>query len=374
LQPLQSLDLIASQTAVIREIHKLGSTARVDLARATGLSTQSLTRITKELIDEGLIIEGERRHSGRGQPAVTLSISPGRLVSFGLVIEHDQITCVAAELGGERIFYLKRRGSYENAELAVAEASAMLRTAVEQCPKHAVALGVGVSQSGFFFDEGSRRVASRNDPTGYAKVDLRTALQLPTDMPVFVENDGRAAAVGQAVDGVGKNLDSFFLILMTKGVGGGFVHRGELIRGRLGNAGEVASFVPSAPSHLKPSAESLRDFLRSRWGSTPSDEEIEAALEQKDAVVEEWLDGATRSLQPALEAITALLDPSAIILAGRLLPTVRRAIAERITIEGISYKEFRAPVPQVIVDPRTDCLSVGACALPVADFLYRASA
>lgn len=371
---VRNLQLIPSQTSVIREIHKCGSTTRVDLAGTTGLSTQSLTRITKQLIDDGLIVEGERRHTGRGQPAVCISIAPGRLVSFGLVIEHDQITCVATELGGERIFYLRRRGDFGNADHVVDEASSMLKTAVDQCPANAIALGVGVSQSGFFLERDSRRVASRNDPTGYAKLDLRTALKLPEDMPVFVENDGRAAAIGQAVDGVGKGLESFFLILMTKGIGGGFVHKGELIRGRLGNAGEVANFVPSAPSHLKPSAESLRDFLKSRWGYTPSDDEIEVAAGRKDRDFEEWLCGAVESLEPVLEAITTLLDPEAIILAGRLLPSVRRAIAERARVNGISYKDFRAPVPDIIVDPRTDCLSVGACALPVASFLYGVSA
>jgi len=370
LRPVSELKLIASHLAVVREVHRAGSATRVDLAAATGLSTQSLTRITKQLLDDEMLVEGERRIVGRGQPAIYLSIRPGRLVSFGLVIEHDQITCVASELGGEQIFFLKRRGAYENAGRAIDEAAAMLATACEQTPEEAYALGVGVSVSGFFFEEGTRRFVSRNDVKGWSAIDLTEALKLPAPMPIFVENDGRAAAIGQAVDGVGRNIDSFFLILMTKGLGGGFVHKGELIRGRLGNAGEVANFVPRTPSLERPAMESLVNFLRQEWGAPPSETEIDKAIRDNDPAMTQWLDRASRSLEPALQAITALLDPKAVILAGRMPPSVRQAMAERLVIEGVTYAGFKAPTPEILVDPKTDCLSVGAAALPVAAFLY----
>lgn len=370
LKPLHDLDLIPSHLAVLREIHRAGAATRVDLAKSTGLSAQSLTRLTKQLIDDGFLTEGERRIQGRGQPAIYLSIAPGRLVSFGLVFEHDQITCVANELGGGLVFYLKRRGAYAEARHAVAEATAMLAAAVAQAPADAYALGVGASISGFFLDAHSRRAVSRNDVEGWINVDLTTDLPLPVPMPVFVENDGRAAAMGQAVDGVGKNLESFFLVLMTKGIGGGFVNRGRLVRGRLGNAGEIATFVPKTPSVWRPTSEALARRLNEKWGLAPNDAEIEDAVRRGDPTVNEWLDNAASGLLPALHAVNALIDPQAIIFAGRLSPSVRRALADRIRLEGVSYAGYEAPAPEVIIDPKTDCLTVGAYSLPVASLLY----
>ena len=355
----------------MREIHRAGSATRVDLTKLTGLSTQSLTRITKQLIDNDILVEGERRINGRGQPAIFLSIRPSRFISFGIVLEHDQITCVASELGGDQIFYLKRRGDFQKAEHALAEANSMLATAMEQCPENAFALGVGVSVSGFFFEEGSRKFISRNDVEGWRTIDLTESLMTPIDIPIFVENDGRAAAIGQAVNGIGRQTDYFFLILMTKGIGGGFVHRGELIRGRLGNAGEVANFVPRTPSTMRPTVESLNSFLRQKWGTNPSEEQIQAAIQGEDPAIMEWVAGAAETLGPALNAIIALLDPKAIILAGRLLPSVRQALADRFSIDGISFAGVQAPIPAILVDPKTDCLSVGAAALPIAAFLYK---
>lgn len=355
----------------MREIHRSGASTRVDLAKTTGLSTQSLTRITKQLLDAGLLKEGERRVVGRGQPAIYLGIAPGQFVSFGLVIEHDQIICVASELGGEQIFFLKRRGSYEKASVAILEAEKMLETAFKQAPSDAYALGVGVSVSGFFIEEGTRRFVSRNDVEGWRAIDLQESLTPPAPMPIFIENDGRAAACGQAIDGVGRQLDSFFLILMTKGIGGGFVYNGELIRGRLGNAGEVAEFVPRSPSLERPAMESLMNYLREQWGTTPTEIEIEKALRDQDQSLMTWLDRASKSLEPVLQAISALLDPQAIVLAGRLMPAIRQAIADRLKIQGISFAGHGAPTPEILVDPKTDCLSVGAASLPVANFFYR---
>lgn len=370
MRPVDELELIPSHLKVIREVHRAGSATRVDLSKATGLSTQSLTRITKKLLDDELLVEGERRIVGRGQPAIFLSFKPSRLVSFGLVMEHDQITCVASELGGEQIVFLRRRGNFKKADHAIKEAEAMLEAAVAQAPDDAYALGVGVSVSGFFIEEGSRKFVSRNDVEGWRSADLTEVLKVPVPMPVFVENDGRAAAIGQAVDGVGRDVESFFLILMTKGIGGGFVYKGELIRGRLGNAGEVAALVPPTPSLQRPTAESMNEFLRQRWGAPPSEAEIERGVRDGDADLSEWLDGAAESLRSVLYVVNALLDPKAIILAGRLSPVIRKAMADRLQLEGVNYAGIHAQTPTILIDPKTDALSVGAAALPVASFLY----
>lgn len=356
----------------MREIHRAGTASRVDLARATGLSTQSLTRITKDLLDRGYVVEGERRFGGRGQPAILLSIAPGRFISFGLVFEHDRITCIAMEMGGEEIFRLRRRGRFNAAGDAVAAAAKMLSDAIPQVPDESVVLGLGISVSGFFFDGGAARVVSRNDPEGWRATDLRQVFEDEFNMPVTVENDGSVAAVGQALSGVATGLDDFFLVLMTKGVGGGFVHDGRLVRGRLGNAGELAALMPVDAAAIRPSEESLDAFLKARWGASPTAAQIDAALRAGDTAIDDWLEQATAVLEPALSAVTALLDPGAIVFAGRLPVSIREALARRVVITGPSFAGIDAPVPDILIDPKTDCLAVGAASLPVLSFLRQA--
>jgi len=64
---------------------------------ATG-SPQSLTRITQELISGGYVPEVKRGIPADGTPAIEMSLAPGRLLSIGLILEHDRITCVTSDL------------------------------------------------------------------------------------------------------------------------------------------------------------------------------------------------------------------------------------------------------------------------------------
>src|SRR3546814_16870783 len=61
----------------------------------------------------------------------------------------------------------------------------------------------------------------------------------PFDLPVFVENDAAAAAMGEMQLGLGQTLSSFFYILISSGLGGGIVVDGAYFRGADGRSGEL---------------------------------------------------------------------------------------------------------------------------------------
>jgi glucokinase len=68
---------------------------------------------------------------------------------------------------------------------------------------------------------------------------LNEALQLP----VFLENDANAAALGEKWAGAGRELDNFLLITLGTGIGGGFILHGDLWAGENGKAGEIGHMV-----------------------------------------------------------------------------------------------------------------------------------
>src|SRR3546814_9530990 len=61
----------------------------------------------------------------------------------------------------------------------------------------------------------------------------------PFDLPVFVENDAAAAAMGEMQLGLGQTLSSFFYILISSGLGSGIVVDGAYFRGADGRSGEL---------------------------------------------------------------------------------------------------------------------------------------
>lgn len=76
---------------------------------------------------------------------------------------------------------------------------------------------------------------------------LRTLLRLP----VTLENDANAAALAEAKFGAGRHVDSVFYVTVSTGIGGGFVHKQNLISGAHGSAGEVGNMIirTDGPTH-----------------------------------------------------------------------------------------------------------------------------
>ena len=68
-------ELHDAQRTVLLELLIHGSTSRAELARRTGLSRTSLTRLTRDLVDMGFVSEGETNApNGRGRPSEILNL------------------------------------------------------------------------------------------------------------------------------------------------------------------------------------------------------------------------------------------------------------------------------------------------------------
>ena len=78
------------------------------------------------------------------------------------------------------------------------------------------------------------------------QVPLQKMLGEALRLPVFLENDANAAALGEKWAGAGRELDNFLLITLGTGIGGGFILHGELWSGENGKAGEFGHMVVAA--------------------------------------------------------------------------------------------------------------------------------
>ncbi len=368
---LDNLDLSLSEKLVLFSIYQNKSSSRVQLSEQCGLSGQSLTRITKKFLDQGLILEGSRKKTGeRGQPAVFLSMAPKSIVSLGLVIEHDGLSCSARDLCGNKLFLVKLQGDYQSAKKALAEGKQLLELALSQIPQDAYVVGTGISVSGLFVSNKERRyVVSRNDLEGWRKVDIHNPMELSMPMQFKVENDGRAAAVGHSISGIGKPYHSFFSILMTKGIGGGFIHKNRVLNGFNHNAGEIAELTPKTPALIRPTLESFHQVCEVVTGNkNPLNEDLVQLLQTPHELVEQWLSTNTEILENICRSISVFCDPEAIILAGRLPFEVRAELKQRITLQSLSFMQETVTPPTLIVDPSEDALIDGASALPLFQY------
>lgn len=70
-------------------------------------------------------------------------------------------------------------------------------------------------------------------------ISIRELLQDQIDLPIVIENDANAAAMGEYHYGKGHGVDSFVMLTLGTGIGSGIIQNGEIFKGSRGVAGEL---------------------------------------------------------------------------------------------------------------------------------------
>ncbi|MFJ7255387.1 ROK family protein [Streptomyces sp. NPDC098085] len=219
--------------------------SRLELAERTGLTPQAVSKITARLRAEGLATEAGHRASTGGKPRTVLRLVPDAGHAVGLHLDRDELTVVLVDLAGtvaaSRTAPLDFGAPADEVVAAAAYAVAAVRGAVPSVrdegarPVGRPVLGVGVAVPGPLDHRGGvlHRVTGFPQWDGYP---LRDALAARTGLPVVVDKDTNAAALGLALR-AGAGGDFAYLHLGT-GLGAGLVLGGGLHRGVRTGAGE----------------------------------------------------------------------------------------------------------------------------------------
>src|SRR4051812_49934006 len=75
-----------------------GPIARTQIAKRLGLSPATVTAVTRELLDQGVVRVAERAASKGGRPALLLELVGGAASAFGVEIAPDHLVGVRVNL------------------------------------------------------------------------------------------------------------------------------------------------------------------------------------------------------------------------------------------------------------------------------------
>lgn len=232
---LSSTRTDANRAAILAHIGAHGATSRADLARGLGLSPALLTKLTRDLLAEGLLEELERTPSRGGRPAQLLGLTAGSFGAIGLKVAPDHLTLVEVALGGT-----VTRTATEVFDAADTMALSRLTSAVKAFAEgsvHATLLGIGVGLPGGVHEQSEGVVDSSQ--LGWNQVPLGSALRYATGLPVLIDNNVNALALAESLFGSGRGHDHFLVVTIGTGIGAGIVAAGTVVRGASGNAGEI---------------------------------------------------------------------------------------------------------------------------------------
>ncbi|MGW4670469.1 ROK family transcriptional regulator [Streptomyces sp. NPDC004324] len=173
--------------------------SRLELAGRTGLTPQAVSKITARLRADGLAAEAGHLASTGGKRRTVLRLVPEAGHAVGLHLDRDELTAVLCDLAGTVVAERRAPLGLGAGAAAVVEGAAREVEALIGGAEVSV-LGVGVALPGPL--DHARGVLHR--VTGFPEWDgfpLRDALAGRLGVPVVVDKDTNAAALGLAVGG-----------------------------------------------------------------------------------------------------------------------------------------------------------------------------
>ncbi|MEU3412935.1 ROK family transcriptional regulator [Streptomyces sp. NPDC006658] len=340
--------------------------SRLELAERTGLTPQAVSKITARLRAEGFAAEAGRRASTGGKPRTVLRLVPEAGHAVGVHLDRDELRAVLVDLDGAVV--AERRGELDlgaGAGAVLGAVCAAVRAVAGRRFGEGPAgggslVGAGVALPGPL--DHVRGVLHR--VTGFPGWDgfpLRDALAERLRMPVVVDKDTNAAALGLAAGGAQEAAGrSFAYLHLGTGLGAGLVIDGSVHRGARTGAGEFGHQVIQL------------DGPRCECGNRGCVEALCLGAAARGEIAE-----AARVLGVAAGNLVGLLDIDGVLLGGRTVAAAPEVYVRGVT-EVLATRARRqgatGPTP-VGVAPRGERLvAEGAAQLLLAPLFGRGDA
>ncbi|MGD9093365.1 MAG: ROK family transcriptional regulator [Anaerolineales bacterium] len=394
-----------NQQAILMSLLYEGEISRAEIANRTSLSSATVTNLANELIGQGIITELEptilalESKRAVGRPRRMLRLIPGARYAIGVHIGvglfRVAITNLHAEIVDNSIveYTLKSPPSEVLGKIAAEIDDLLTDTAIDRQR----VLGVGVGASGLVnHDTGLNVLAPR---LGWKNVNIQDFLQERLNLPVHVDNNVRAMAIGEAFFGAGRGVSVLAFVYGRIGVGAGFVVNGKVFRGSGAGAGEIGHtiMVPEGGepcrcgkrgcletlvtepvlvlqakeiAHRHPDS-LLAHYLAQENGNTPVDR-IFAAARDGDQFTRAMIEDRNCYLGIALANLVNILNPEMILLGGVFAQgdDLIRPVACRVMRDTA----FSGLGDDVIVQPTSfgwRAGVIGAAALALMDLFYQ---
>ncbi len=338
---------------VLETIRLFGPVSRVEIARRTQLTAQTVTNITKKLMEGGLVLEDSRYQEGRGAPSIMLKLNENAAFSIGIDFDKDHMTAIMLNLGGKICQRKNLDLDFPTPEQGIDLMCSAANTLIEdEGVEKSRIWGIGVALPGPMATSSDSDFANLANPEalpGWDNVPVVKQIEERLQLPVFIENNASAAAMGEHWYGQAQHIQSFFYVYFCSGLGGGLVINGQLYSGHTGNAGELGFF----PTPIFPDNSNMGEHdhlggyfnipllikkMEAAGYPVGSLSELESWFNNDNPLLIEWLDSGSQYLTPLILAIEYLIDPEVIYFGGRLPKPMLRALLDNLRKSVSSYR------------------------------------
>lgn len=217
----------------------------------------------------------------------------------------------------------------------------ILETVISLIQAHADYDAIGISTAGQVHAKDGYIIYANQNIPNYTGIQYKKTLEELFQVPVAVENDVNAAALGEAVYGAGRDYDQFLMLTYGTGVGGAVINDKKVFHGSSYSASEFGAIITHSDARL--SGDDFFDGCYEKYASTtgllqmikPYRPELDTGRKVFDAlnddtvvgILDKWVD----EIMLGLATLTHIYNPSCILLGGGIMsqPLILQKIAEK---------------------------------------------
>lgn len=301
---------------------------RADLAAQTGLARSTVAARVEELLSSSLVAPAGESTSTGGRPPATFAFNPASRCVLAVDLGGSHARIAVTDLAGRIL-------AEEERELAIAEGPAPVLDAACAVGQRLLTeagwpaeklIGVGVGLPGpVEFSTG--KPTSPPIMPGWDGFDVPAHLRRTFDVPILVDNDVNAMALGEH-DMVYPDVDHMMFVKIATGIGAGIISDGRLQHGAQGAAGDLGHVaVPNGDQtpctcgnlgclEAVASGAAIASRLRERGFDVPTQAAVVDLVASAEPEAIHAVRQAGRQVGAVLASCVNLLNPEVIVVGG----------------------------------------------------------
>jgi predicted NBD/HSP70 family sugar kinase len=363
-----------NRSAIVRILQQTDGCSRADIAKMTGLTQASVTKIVAVLIEMGIVSEVGFVRGNGNRRSIGLRLNAEKNLVIGVKFSRHVFSIGVFDICGKN--YTKQETEFGLDEFAEDVLADMKKQIHELLNKYKNVVAIGMAVPGpYLRKEG--RIAMVTKMPSWHDVNFIDEFQNEFDKPFFIEQDANAGALAEWWFGNhGRPLNSLTYFLVGEGVGSGIVDHDRLLLGNLGIASEIGhisidvngptcecgnrgclELYCSATTMLKKAKKLLPEIFQeeitNRWEACnkvfiAAKEGNEKALELVDEIAE-YIGYGCVTLINGYDPEIIVIGDSISQGGNLLLPTINRIVKERILPEISSRVQIK--ISELTIDP-----------------------
>ncbi len=233
-----------NQSTVLNVIRLKEPISRAEIAKLTKLTPPTVSSLVSELIDQNLITEEQASSSkAGGRKPIMLRINYSAYYIIGVYAAAEVIRGIITTMDG-KIMFDHRKDIHE-----LPSKDEFMKLIIEiihfilhqsKINKDSI-LGIGFAMHGLVNPDKGTAIFSPH--LHLTDLPLKETIEEEFNIPVTVENDVRALAIGESWFGQGQGIPDFICLSVGRGIGSGIFIHNEIYQSSFHTAGEIGHTI-----------------------------------------------------------------------------------------------------------------------------------